>query len=166
MHCSLNRAGKNQFSFILSCIDHMVCHRLLGIIQNKSGWIQTFPSFGYCMANIFNPDFDSFIWKEVSPTLYFFYWTIRALHCPPLVLVVFNRTTNSNTFYLSLAFRNAFCVGFNTGVLSSRIGWSRVALVFTDLVEFLGISNPGIKTSLFTSRWASNLCINSAFLSL
>ena len=45
-----------------------------------------------------------------------------------------------------------FDVGCNTGVLSSRIGSSTIALVFTDLVVFLGISNPGIKTYSVTSR--------------
>ena len=38
-----------------------------------------------------------------------------------------------------------FGVGFKTGVLSSRIGSSIIALVFTDLVVFIGISNSGIK---------------------
>ena len=43
-------------------------------------------------------------------------------------------------------------VGCKTGVLSSRIGSSRIALVFTDLVVFLGISNRGIKTCSLTSE--------------
>ena len=44
-----------------------------------------------------------------------------------------------------------FGVGCKTGVVSSRIGSSRIALVFSDLVVFLDISNPGIKTCSFTS---------------
>ena len=38
-----------------------------------------------------------------------------------------------------------FCLGFNIGVLSSKIGLLRIALVFADLVVFLGISSPVLK---------------------
>ena len=50
-----------------------------------------------------------------------------------------------------MLFAIKFGVGCKTGVLSSRIGSSRIELVFTDYVVFMSISNPGIKTCSFTS---------------
>ena len=61
-----------------------------------------------------------------------------------------------------------FGVGCKTGVLSSRIESSRIALVFADLVAYLGISNTDIKLThlrldkllIFVSTQLSEFIIN------